>query len=595
MSKPLFLISFANHDTQPLPHLDREKEEVEKIIIDRQQKQDFEVTWAPTRTAIIEVLENPIKSENLVLFSYSGHAARDRLITEGEPTRSKGIAQLLSECRNLKLIILNGCSTKGQIQELTEAFKKTGNSTPIMVATTASVGDRLAADFGIALTKQLLLFGRFVNNAFDLAISVVDTQLGSEKLKVVRFLDEMQEEGTWGIYGANEKDKTDFTINQVLATTYASTYQPNNRLFKELIKELSNHNTEIKKRYLNAKKIIMNINPYKMDIYKSFPFPISRRLQRLDSSESSVDANWKEPNFYNRVDRHRLGELLRVFQTIIDILNSIAQAELYSLINKTPHLIKRDRLAKLIATYHGQNNLLGGYTAIEIFKDVVGVLYEQRSLLFTQELALFHEVAKQEFFALGNYFKKLQSVYSTLSNQEAEGLVELTEMKLIQVFRHITFLTAYNLTSVENILLNRRRVQNVTYYHQLFRQQWSGLEPTLDYETLETYLDHSSIILHKANLTELGEYLNLSPFLIDEVLFQEKATVSNLMTFSGLKADLEIYKYRYLIFSNIDNETRKVMFIETSGGGNEIEYQNKAFAEIREEWTNYLTLIDKLP
>ena len=51
--------------------------------------------------------------DRLGLFLYSGHAGRDVLLTEDGASRSGGIAHLLGQCKNLKVVILNGCSTAG--------------------------------------------------------------------------------------------------------------------------------------------------------------------------------------------------------------------------------------------------------------------------------------------------------------------------------------------------------------------------------------------------------------------------------------------------------------------------------------------------
>ena len=118
MTKPILLISYANSATQHLPNLKREEECVLKVLQDRKSlRDDFEIESPSSREGIVDVLKDSIKRENLLIFSYSGHAAGDRLITEGEETNAEGIATLLSRCPNLALIILNGCSTDGQVAQ----------------------------------------------------------------------------------------------------------------------------------------------------------------------------------------------------------------------------------------------------------------------------------------------------------------------------------------------------------------------------------------------------------------------------------------------------------------------------------------------
>ncbi|GGD73449.1 hypothetical protein GCM10011514_41880 [Emticicia aquatilis] len=588
MSKPIFLFVYANPDDN-LENLLNEKAKVVEIIERRNVKDDFDYKVVSTRVEIVDFLKNEINRENLLLFSYSGHSAGDKLITEQEQTESIGIVQLLALCPNLKLLVLNGCSTKGWIQQLEISFHKNQFKLPVIIATSSKVQDKVAADFGIAFFEQLFEFGLSFQKSFDIAIAVIKTHVQAQGLNIHRFLDEMAKPDSaiidsWIISISNESTASEKNINQFLKIS-DSNFQPNIRLFKTLITELSKHNSEIRKRYENNKKVISNIHPYKPDIYKSFPFPISKRLQRLDSSESIVDSKDQQKDFFNKVDKSRLGELIRTFTTISDLLFAIAQAELYNLLNHSHLKLNANQTSFILESYKPAKT----YLISDKLFFWVEILKSKAESLFVIELT----ELSTTFFEIFDYFEKLSLKYATLSNDEAEGLVELVEIKLEFIFRETLFLINYNLTTIENILLNRRRKEDAKYSHQIYKQQWSGLEPSKDTETLETFLDNTSIILHKGNIESSLEYLNLSPFLLDDALFNEKATVSNLMVISKVKMDLQLFYYRYLIYGSMEGSgTKELMFQENSKFSNEIDFENRVFVEIYSEWELYFKTIE---
>ena len=77
--------------------------------------------------------------ERLVLFHYGGHADADRLMFDSEtgesPAFAGGLATLLGQCRGLKVVFLNGCSTGPQVKALLDA------GVPAVIATARPIGD----------------------------------------------------------------------------------------------------------------------------------------------------------------------------------------------------------------------------------------------------------------------------------------------------------------------------------------------------------------------------------------------------------------------------------------------------------------------
>ncbi len=598
MSKPKLIFSFANNQQDPLPSLETEKAEVLHIVQDRKKiKDDFEFVNPVTRQELADFLKEGTNRDALTSFYYSGHAAGDRLITEGEGSNAEGLANLLSQCRNLTLVILNGCSTEGQVKKLFDAFAKTGNKPPVIIATSASVGDKVATEFGVSIIEQLFTYGMGIQNAFNLAFSRIQTNIEAQNLKAdireVRSLGMDSEEGTWGLYlqdGAEfEKSKT-ITINQICDTNKEVPYIPNSRLFRGFISGLSVINKNIQATFEGNRKIVTDLGLYKRDIYASFPYPISKRLQRLESSESTNDVKENYNIFYNKVDRHRLGELVRTAQSILDLSFALVQAELYQIINTNPGSISKENIQKVLNIYSERKD----NSTIKPFNQFLEIIIESGQALFVSELALLIDLKKIEIYNSGIFFEKLIQTYTTLSDIEAEGLVEITENKLSIFFNYFLFFAKYKITSVENIFLNHRRKSSPSYEHQIIRQQWSDRMPSIESQKMETFLDNSSIIIQKENDPNIGNFLNLSPFLIDDLKFQEKATISNLLAFVSSKNDNDEFVYRYLVNSVGGSEKKQLMFNENMAGSIAVDFENKGYYEIKDEWDFYINKIKTL-
>ena len=146
----VLFFAFANHQLNPLPSLKREADELFRLLSPGEMRQRYILYMDEfaTREKIAYYLTQ--YKDQITLFHYSGHADRDALETEEESSQAAGIAQLLGQCPRLKLVVLNGCSTQGQLQ-LLEA-----QGIPAILATSAPVQDKKATDFSIRLYQAFL-------------------------------------------------------------------------------------------------------------------------------------------------------------------------------------------------------------------------------------------------------------------------------------------------------------------------------------------------------------------------------------------------------------------------------------------------------
>jgi len=190
--KVLFL-AYANRREQLLHSLQEEEDTVYRYLTPRALKQHYLLHLDPfaTLSKIAEYLV--LYRDDIMLFNYSGHAGRDQLILEDQAVRAEGIAHLLGQCPNLKLVVLNGCSTQGQVEELLE------RGVPVVVATNAPVEDERSARFAIRF-YQGLSEHLSINEAFEMAIGEVKAKFHDEAFEYHRSLQLKgdREDPLWG-------------------------------------------------------------------------------------------------------------------------------------------------------------------------------------------------------------------------------------------------------------------------------------------------------------------------------------------------------------------------------------------------------------
>ena len=133
MNQDVLLFAFANNHAKPLPTLQKEYEELNQILEDRNYNSNFHTTMFPF-ASVDDFTENIIKyRKKLFLFHFAGHAGPQKLEYLDINAHVRGISYLLSQCPNLKLVFLNGFSTIDHVNALLESV------IPVIIATIALV------------------------------------------------------------------------------------------------------------------------------------------------------------------------------------------------------------------------------------------------------------------------------------------------------------------------------------------------------------------------------------------------------------------------------------------------------------------------
>ena len=151
---PVVLLAFANARGD-LKALREEQSALQGLFETLERSGHCRLVFRPdiTLEQLFEVLQE--NRERLVLFHYGGHADADRLMfdsrTGESPAFAGGLATLLGQCRGLKVVFLNGCSTGPQVKALLDA------RVPAVIATARPIGDVVARDLAVAFYQALTI------------------------------------------------------------------------------------------------------------------------------------------------------------------------------------------------------------------------------------------------------------------------------------------------------------------------------------------------------------------------------------------------------------------------------------------------------
>lgn len=256
------MLAYADQRQVPSEYLSELKRESSRVFkhlqhYDLEDKCDINQISEATVEEIFNLVEEWDKRKDLIIFHYGGHASGSGLLLTGEDGKSRkagaeGLARLLGSLQSLKLVFLNGCSTRKQVDLLLKLGVKA------VIATSMPVQDRTAVDFADRFYKNLSE-GETVGESFDRARDFVlakhDQKILSPYESRSIFLDEEEDEEDlpWGIY-YKEGD------NSLLKWTLPND-PPQKQRFSELDKYTCNRseqNSLFKTRfltYLGEKKV----------------------------------------------------------------------------------------------------------------------------------------------------------------------------------------------------------------------------------------------------------------------------------------------------------------------------------------------------
>ncbi len=541
----VLFLAFANDRSHPLHTLQEEDNTLNRILSPRQLRQHF-ILIRDSYATIESVAQTIAQTKDqLRVFLYSGHAGRDTLLLEGQAAHAEGIAHLLGQCPNLQLVFLNGCSTKGQVYHLQQ------RGVPVVIATSAPIEDKKASEFSTrffqALHDQCTIKEAFELAKGELMMRYPDTQPG-----VFSILDEpgaQSGDSLWGMYVHPQKEiSLQWKLNANTTTVATENFVPNELLIDTLMESLAPYRDDIKKMVddeaLGATKSILD---KREAILRALPHPVSEQFRKLLVDD---DAGAGGQIFYNQLGEDRLQQIIIIYNTLIELLGFTILADLWEASFNHPGFTIAEPVKTKLKDFF--NSSVSG-TSTQKYLDLITTAQQIMDMhskkYFLEELSALSEAYNQKT-ALYDAISYLEFVHNkieekTIPATEAKEICVVSEQKLAELLRHLGFITNYVMASVKGIdVLKYKRFLKTRYIHNVVKLEQRFVGLAVNTEIDEDAMDCNSVMILRKNQPK--ESLNLSPFIIDENAFDEKASIAKLYFFDRYDKASGTYVYKHV-------------------------------------------------
>lgn len=536
------LLAFANQPAALLPTLQEEDDALTRLLAPRAKSQHF--LLHREQFATVERLPTYITlyRDSLAVFLFSGHAGRDRLLMGDGVAHAEGLAQMLGQCPRLRLVFLNGCSTVGQVRELLE------QGIPVVVATSAPVDDRRATLFSTrffeAMQQQFT-----VREAFDMAkaaVRLTHPDLQAEQHRSIGDMEAAVEEPAWGLFFT---EKTEHHLDwklplQAVLPTVAANFTPNKRLVEVLFKALSQYHDGTRLLYEKDQRKVppVSLSDKRLQIINVLPGPLAEPIRKLMVPVVS------ENEGYDKVSEARVRQIVAAYNTSMELLGFTMLAQLWEAFGQeNKPVIAPEQVNYLRFFFQLPKAEREVFDFLELVKTVKAVFDQNEIRYFVQELADLRQLIQaDEVFAESLQFLNGMRLQVRQFSPDPSTLAYLSqrgEECLAYLYSKLGFMARYRLATVQGIDVEKyrhRREPGFLHNTAMLHNLQGGF--TFDLIPLDKPLDNRSILLVNE---ETWDYLNLSPFVMDENAFIPKTDVCKLFFFSHYlqAADTCCYKY----------------------------------------------------
>ena len=543
MKQPVIFLAFANDKDDHLPLLDEERKVINGHLLPLANQQYLQLVIEPSATtADISRYVTDLK-DRINIFHYGGHAGSQEIFLQDQAANSAGIAQTLALQKELKVVFLNGCSTRAQVGLLQDL------GIPAVVATSIPIADKAARTFSDVFYRALAE-DHTLEEAYKLAAAnhLMSSGQAAGINRGVRVRKEETEPLPWGLYitegkeavlnwkiprqsagsfivrGAGLKYQSGTIINQKLVMAIANAIAPHSRSIQLILDEAKSKNREPKMRDL------------RVAVIDSFPTPIGMHLRKLLIVEE--------------IGTDRLQKIVNLYQVSAQFLAYVLLAQVwderFSNANYPILPITQSTLKTFLSLSASDSQTYNFVNLIEALGDT---LAESKTPLFVTE---FNTLRKQyqeepELKTAVLFLEEMKrELMGSVAADEIESFCVQGEDKLCEIFKHIGFAAKYTLATIKTIELIKPRHETPRFRHNLVvLNQLTAAIGVLD-DVLETadYTDNNSVILMRDEET-VSPSLNLSPFILDENALSGQQN-SKLFFFTS-------YENKQINFTLIDN------------------------------------------
>ncbi|MEO8139007.1 MAG: CHAT domain-containing protein, partial [Gemmatimonadota bacterium] len=519
MSTPVLFLAFANDADAHLDLLKAESKGVFSALRDL-DRQDF-VKVHREESADVDELFEALDSfkDQVAVFHYGGHADGMTLRMEGGAAHAGGIAGLLGEQKNLKLVFLNGCATRPQVEKLLAAGVKA------VIATSVPIRDDKASEFA-ARFYQALANRRTIAQAFALAQAFLQTKYGDVKeFGVVKLrgvdMGEAPAAGDtipWGLY--IQEQYQDEVLNwklpyyravglpqdmiQYIGSSFAA-----NRYVMLVLDEMARYNPDIYAQMMEVRggeSVKRDSREYPELIVRNLPWPLGSQIRLLRQQDS--------PGV------ERLENLVSAYVRTGQLLYYILLSNLWE-----QSRLKRLKLPQpFSAGLTLDARTFAGFDFLAKTVDLYRIFHDQGVAPYVAEYERVAQAWDDPTGPLQKAHAYLEQLRTELATSPPASDLEqrclTAEQALSVVLRAAAFLASYRMLTVRNIAVQATRFEAVAYDLDL------GPLNAADSSALGLYQDvahrrkarlsNSQSIVLARDEDKLDDCLNLSPFIIDK-------------------------------------------------------------------------------
>ena len=555
MPAPVILLTFANAKDDYLPTLNREQKNIQRQLRyhDDQGVVNLKVLSAATADDIFDYVNT--YNEDLHIFHFSGHAGNAGLLLETPTGGNKkgnatGLAGLLGSCPKLKLVILNGCAT----YDFAELLFNEG--VPLVLATRSRIDDIMAAEFAeqfynklgshttidtaakIAFAFLQFKYEQFANYNTHRGIALPDNDPGDQL--------------PWALYGHPDgrgNDAMEWHIpSQVSHDRTPAPIEmgdrPNDALIESIFHPVAKHSNTL---YEEINKSDVDIDTIKRELIDAFPLPIGEQLRKLLSKSKEDESRDPMETF----SQERLEQLVRAFRITVEFVCYIMLSQLWDEKHNHQELSIADDYAVDFNSFLTLNEeSYDSFNYVKFLIAIAEVFDDNKIGYFIEELKQVKiDAEKDPSLYKAVVFMNAQHEILTHGAVDPNGLKQAcleAEQCLGILLKSFAFLVKYKLTTIKKIEIIKSKHRRPRFRHNQVRLNRAltiaalgASDQRVDYEN---YTDSRCVVFIKTEDDKVIDYLNLSPFIIDEnALSQQRST--KLFTFSYWKSSSYIYHF----------------------------------------------------
>lgn len=206
----MIYLAFANDRDQYLQMINLERKQITRAL--QEHNKEGRIQLITEASSTIEDIFHAFHAHDheITIFHYGGHASGTHLVLEAadgskSEAQSTGLASLLGSQKQLKLVFLNGCATRDQVEVLINKGVRA------VIATSVKIDDGMATEFAEQFYKSLANHSS-IREAFDRASAFVKSKYAEASIEtyggsqLVEWMAKPSDDIAWGLYMRNPAD-----------------------------------------------------------------------------------------------------------------------------------------------------------------------------------------------------------------------------------------------------------------------------------------------------------------------------------------------------------------------------------------------------